>query len=414
MSTMRAAVCWLLLACAAPAGAQSLADHQGFRAGPDMSAQEIAQACVGFAEAASGDGTDLYVAAHSDFRYCLTDLRRAADGDQEALIGEALTGVLQEADPVIQMHAFLELGRIGHRPAAPFAAEALAANDWRVVLAAARALGALGDDTHVPALRDAMARHEGQAWEAAFDAYLVLGGAYPADQETARWLETLSRSERRDHMRFIRDQREFLRERYAEAGGPGADGGFWMGDRNLFGQPMGGGIDVETGDVVEACPDHVFVDARGDSVDLTREPPLDPGILSPGAEYELAAPGGGRLVGTRDTNPQWLGAGPARLRWVDGEGAEALVYEQPIAFLIERDTDLIVIAGPGAGPSNGAILRLSASQDGPPALTKLHELTGIPAMAARFGPNRYAVMTLEQSAVALGQGGGIEALACRH
>jgi hypothetical protein len=129
----------------------------------------------------------------------------------------------------------------------------------------------------------------------------------------------MSASERRDYLRYLEDRRDYLRDQYAELDDPERATVFWAGDRNAFGQPMGGGMDPETREFVDACPGQVFIDAAGETVDLTREPPLDEGVMAPSADYALAMPGGGRLVGERDTNPQWLGAGPAALRWV-GEG----------------------------------------------------------------------------------------------
>lgn len=391
---------------------QSLNEHSGFQASPDMSAEQILGACVAFAETASNDGTDLYQPAHSDYRYCLTDLRAATGPDLEPVIGEALTALLPQADPVVQMHTFLELGRIAYRPAAPFIEKALASDDWRVVVAAARALGAVGDASHLPALTAHMGRIPALPANAAQDTYLLLGGDFPFDEASAQRLDRMSLEDREEYLRHVEGQREYVREFYSD---PERASEFWAGDRNTFGQPMGGGFDVETGDFLEACPEQVFIDDVGATVDLTREPPLDPGIMSPDAEYEIVlSGGGGRLVGERDTNPQWLGAGPAELRWVGTDGQEALVFEQPISFILADERGLLLIAGPGAGPSNGSVLRVVPQEAERPRLEKLWELTGLPAMAARFGPDRYAVMTLQQTAVAISANGLIERLECRH
>ena len=113
-----------------------------FRATPDMTTGNILNACLGFAQEASADGSDLYRPLHSQYRFCLEDLREVAASDTREEIGDALAGLLEDADPVIEFHTILELGRLNYRGATSHIVEALQSDDWRVVVSAARVLGA--------------------------------------------------------------------------------------------------------------------------------------------------------------------------------------------------------------------------------------------------------------------------------
>lgn len=376
-----------------------------------MTTGDILNACLGFAQEASADGSDLYRPLHSQYRFCLEDLREVAASDTREEIGDALAGLLEDADPVIEFHTILELGRLNYRGATSHIVEALQSDDWRVVVSAARVLGAVGDASHQQALLDVMEATFGIDYMAAEDSYLHLGGEIPANAEHQAWYDGLSSRERREFDRDLNMQRRFVREQYAALSDSNEADIFWAADRNNFPQMMGSGIDFETGEFAEACPEQIFVDEGGLTVNLTLEPPLDQGIFSPGNQYEFDWPGGGRLVGERDTNPQWLGAGPSELKFVSASGEETPLYWQPISFFTPGG---IILAGPGEGPSNGAILQVSVSDTGSPRLTKLFELPGRPVMAARMDKTRFAVMTLQQTAYAFDADGSVEPLQCQH
>lgn len=391
------------LATTASAPAQGpLHSNEGFTAPPDMLADEILNQCVAFAEAASADEYADYTVHHTDYRWCLFDLINRG-GLALDRAGPDLTALLARGDAVITMHTQLVLGRLGYTPAADAIADNLASTDWRVVLSAARALGALGGPRHVPALEDAMGQVSDQAaWEVS-SAHLVLGGDWLRLLQSRDWYVSMSPDEQADVRDSAESSLQFARLRYEE------DEGIWEGDRNTFNASFGFTFD-ENLNMVDRCPGLRFADSHGAEIDLTSRR-LAGDFYPPSAMFEIALDDGTRLAGTRDTNPQYLGAGPGALTWFGEDGQEQVVLERAITFRLGDGYESVLFAGSGEGPSNGAVFRLERSA-GAPRLVKIYELPESPLMVSRFGPERVAVLGQDQVALALTPDGAVERLTC--
>lgn len=350
-------------------------------------------------------------------RDCLFYLREFDVDDPEVrnAIGRAIAPLLSASEVEIRMQALLVLGKFAYTPAVAQIALSLESTDWREAFAAARALGALGDASVLPALRAAGEHHwsfmvRDEAWLSA----IALGAEPPLSIADVDFMASLVPDELAEYLAAFPDYRNWVRFRFGLGAEPegqiyGSAEDLWAGDAWTFSEQIGVGFD-ETGQIVEFCPSNQY---RLQDWVIDTSTPASRGVEGLQREFEIPLQGGRLVASITDFNPQNLFAIPGEVVWIGDDGRREVLVERSIQLHTEEGLQSILVANPGYGPSPGAVYVIRRDEAGV-ELEALVQLPGPPMALHPLAEGRYAVVTRGDSVIVFDRDGVIGQAECQE